>query len=765
MKKWTGLLVLVVLLSGCASPASPEATLPPVEGNEEFVTAEGVVEPERWVALRAPGPTTIAGVPVQEGEVVSAGDLLVELDATDAELAVRQAEAQLAAARARLVQARESPRPEQIALLEAHLLAAGVLVTQTVAARDVYLSGETEADLATLQAERVAASVAHEQAVDAHQESMRCYDVTLPGGGVQEICPALGPYEEMARAQEEAAHAALQAAQAQLEAVEGRSAAQLDEAQAGVAAALARRDAVRAQLALARAGSSPETIAAAEAGVEQAEAALARARATRDEYDVRAPFDGVVVDLPGAAGQAVTAGQPVAILATLRELQVRATDLTELDVARVTVGQPATIRVDGAPDRLLQGRVVRVDPQGREHLGDVTFPVFIALDEPAPDWLRWGMTVEVALGEGAASALPPRNGETTTGEPVIAEAVIEPQRWGTLTFTVPGRVAEVRVAEGDRVAAGDVLAVLNDTQAAVGVQEAEAALRAAEAELALRRAQPRPEDVAAAEAELAAAGEELAQALALQRQLTSGGAAAEVETVRAQLAEREARRVQLAAEIEWVEGGGDAARAERLREEMAVLEQEIEALRARLAALPRSAAAELRVAQAGVAAAAARRDVARAQLALVEAGSETWEIALAEAAVEQAQAALAAAEAALERSTLRAPFDGTVTQVHVEPGDRVAPGQAVLVMGTLDRLQVKTMDLLELDVARVAEGQPVAVRVDALRSQSFAGRVVQVGLRGELYRGDVTYPVVIELEEGAAGLMWGMTAVVEIGSR
>jgi hypothetical protein len=40
--------------------------------------------------------------------------------------------------------------------------------------------------------------------------------------------------------------------------------------------------------------------------------------------------------------------------------------------------------------------------------------------------------------------------------------------------------------------------------------------------------------------------------------------------------------------------------------------------------------------------------------------------------------------------------------------------------------------------------------------------VARIGLRSEDYRGDVVYPVIVELDEDAPGLRWGMTAVVEI---
>ncbi len=764
MKTWIVLLILLTVVTGCGSPASSQPILPPVQASEDVLNAEAVVEPERWVVLRAAGSATIAEVLVVEGDMVRAGDLLLTLDPTAAELRIQQAEARLTMAQAHLAQAREGVRRERIAVLEAETTAASAVVTQAMALRDVHLSGATEAELSALHADLVATDVAHQQAVDDHRETMRCYDVRLPGGGEEEVCPALGTYEEMARAREEAAYATLLAAQARIEAVEGSARAKIAEAQAGVVSAQARRDAVQAQLELARSGSTAEAIAAAEANVERAQAALERAQAARNDCQIQAPFDGWVTDLPRRPGEAVAPGQPVATLAALNQLQMRTTDLTELDVARVARGQPAVVTIDAAPEQPLRGRVVRIDQQGQEYLGDVTYPVFIALVEPVPTWLRWGMTAEVTLGEGSAFTSTIQGQDMPPGEPVIAEAVVEPEEWGELMFTVPGDVADLLVSPGDQVDEGDRLIMLDTTQAVLAVQEATAALRAAEAELALRRVQPRPEDISAAAAAVTAAEGELAQAVAVQRRLMAGGAEAEVATVEAQLDALEAQLVQMTAQLRWVEDDGDAKRAERMREDIAVIEREIVAHQDRRAALPRAAAAELRAAQAGVAAAAARRDVAQAELALVKAGSAPWEIALAEAQVDQAKAALAEAELVLEQATLRAPFDGVVTQVRVEMGDQVAPGQAVVVMGSLDRLQVETTDLIELDVPRVVEGQPVQVRVDGMRDRRFSGQVVQIGLRGEPYRGDVTYPVVIRLDE-ETDLLWGMTTVVEIQAR
>jgi HlyD family secretion protein len=139
------------------------------------------------------------------------------------------------------------------------------------------------------------------------------------------------------------------------------------------------------------------------------------------------------------------------------------------------------------------------------------------------------------------------------------------------------------------------------------------------------------------------------------------------------------------------------------------------------------------------------------------------EVAQAEARLRQSELAVARLELQVQDAELRAPFGGTVVEVHVEVGDQVSTGQAVIVMATLDRLEARTTDLTELDVVRVAVGQPVVVSVDALPGREFGGVVHEVALQAGDYRGDVVYAVTVELGDVAdVPLRWGMTALVKI---
>lgn len=136
---------------------------------------------------------------------------------------------------------------------------------------------------------------------------------------------------------------------------------------------------------------------------------------------------------------------------------------------------------------------------------------------------------------------------------------------------------------------------------------------------------------------------------------------------------------------------------------------------------------------------------------------------IADAKVLQAQAALEIAQAALAQGTLAAPFNGIVVAINIKPGEFVQPGQVVMVLGNLDDLQIETTDLSERDIANVQVGQAATVRLKAF-AQDFNGKVVAIAPRGEKAGGDVVYKVTIRLDDPPAGLMWGMSADVEIAT-
>ncbi|MBU0702660.1 MAG: efflux RND transporter periplasmic adaptor subunit [Chloroflexi bacterium] len=401
MKKWIGLLLGMLLLAGCGMGS--EATTEPVgetplsfqEGEDEVV-AESVIEPARWSALGFKTAGEVIEVLVEEGDAVETGDLLIRLDSTDAQLAVKQAAAALEGAQAQLALLRAGARPEEIAAAEAQLEAAKAAVTQAAAQRDQLIAGATEAEISAAKAQVAAALSQQRVARNAHDDTMKCQEVTLPGGGTREICPALGRFEEEARYNLHAADESLAAAQAQLDnLLAGPDADQVRAAGASVSAATAQQDAMQAQLDLVQAGPTVGEIAVAEAEVARAQAALESAEAAVGHTEVRAPFAGTVTAVNVEVGNTVGPGLAACVLATLDQLQARTTDLTEMDIVQVTVGQSAIVALDALPGQEFTGVVRQIALQAEDFRGEVVYAVIIELTDVADTPLRWGMTAWV----------------------------------------------------------------------------------------------------------------------------------------------------------------------------------------------------------------------------------------------------------------------------------------------------------------------------------------------------------------------------------
>jgi HlyD family secretion protein len=336
-----------------------------------------------------------------------------------------------------------------------------------------------------------------------------------------------------------------------------------------------------------------------------------------------------------------------------------------------------------------------------------------------------------------------------------------------LSTQTGGIVEQVLVEVGDEVEAGGLLVKLDPVDAELAVFEAEAQLANARAQVEQLKVQPRATDVAAAEQQVEEAEAGISQAMAERDRLASGVIWSDIAEAEAELeaaeAEREAARIdydELQDELEddIVEDWEGERAALRLR----AAGEGFEAAQIAVASARGSASARTDEVEAGVRSAEAQRDVAQAQLEQVKAGVSGEEIALAETEVAQAQVALEEAQLWLERCERRAPFDGTVGMVDVREGEQAQHGDLILTLGDLSTLRVETTDLDEIDVAKVGIGQSVDVSFDAFPDRIFEGRVIRINPMAEPGGGGVNYTTVIELEQLAPEIRWGMTAFVDI---
>lgn len=345
-----------------APTPTPEVTSQPA------VRARGKVIPARHASLSFETSGELVKWLVQEGDTVEVGQLLGELDTTQAQLALAQAEAELASAQANLTRAEKQHRYEteearlQLSTAEAQL------TQQRVSYPDL-----TEA---TIQVERAEKALA-----DANEAYRRAADT--PGlfktPGVQDH------YQEkidQARQDLEIARAAYATARGNRAATSQQVAARED-------------DVARAQLRLEKleAGIDPTLKQA----VEKAKLQLQEAQEALDACTLTAPFAGTVVLLEARERDWVQPGTPVLIIADLERLQVETTDLDEWGATHIQPGDEAEITFNAFDDLTLTGQVQEIALHGEElSSGDVAYPTIITLDAPEAR-LRWGMTVRVSI--------------------------------------------------------------------------------------------------------------------------------------------------------------------------------------------------------------------------------------------------------------------------------------------------------------------------------------------------------------------------------
>ena len=138
-------------------------------------------------------------------------------------------------------------------------------------------------------------------------------------------------------------------------------------------------------------GADAEQLAVLEARLQAAEAGLAA-------FSVIAPFDGVVAELNAKAGNSINAGEVAVTIADFSSWLIETTDLTEIDVVKLSEGQPVTVTLDAISGETLNGVIESIGQSYEEKQGDIVYPVTVALENSHPS-LRWGMTAVVTFEE------------------------------------------------------------------------------------------------------------------------------------------------------------------------------------------------------------------------------------------------------------------------------------------------------------------------------------------------------------------------------
>jgi len=128
--------------------------------------------------------------------------------------------------------------------------------------------------------------------------------------------------------------------------------------------------------------------------IQQRNNALADAQSTLADYSVKSPFDGIIATVTGVKGDNGSSGTAVATVITKQLLaQI---SLNEVDVAKVKIGDKATLTFDAAPDLSITGELVQIDTIGTSTQGVVNYNAKISFDTQ-DERIKPGMSATAAI--------------------------------------------------------------------------------------------------------------------------------------------------------------------------------------------------------------------------------------------------------------------------------------------------------------------------------------------------------------------------------
>lgn len=278
-----------------------------------------------------------------------------------------------------------------------------------------------------------------------------------------------------------------------------------------------------------------------------------------------------------------------------------------------------------------------------------------------------------------------------------------------VAFEVAGRIDAVHVRRGQVVKPGDVLAQLDDTLERLGRETRKDEVNAAKADLALLQAGARPEDMAA-----------------------------------------------LAADVRAASANEDLAAKARARV-LSLLDA---------GAIP---AAELDRTEADALRTAFQRRSLEDRLASLRSGARPQEISRARARLEATTSSLALTEERIARYTLRAKHEGSVVDVHVDPGELATVGTPALTMADTAHPYADVF-VPQGELHGVQIGTRADVRVDA-EAEALSGVVEHVSPKTEFTpkfvfsereRPHLVVRVRVRIEDPARKLHAGVPAFVRL---
>jgi multidrug efflux pump subunit AcrA (membrane-fusion protein) len=381
-----------------------------------------------------------------------------------------------------------------------------------------------------------------------------------------------------------------------------------------------------------------------------------------------------------------------------------------------------------------------------------------------------------------------------------------------LNFTTGGKVTAIDVNVGDHVAAGQVLATVDDTATKASLMTAEANVASAQQKLSQLQNPVTPQQAAVNAIGLQQANATIGNAqsaLAAQQTQSTLNATSYQKSVNQAEAQLQTDQNQLATDQAQLQSDQVAKNAQAAAADQQKVNADNQAIAKDSNAVANTKLAEtqglakdqqsLQQAQSAVASAQLAEQSTVANNAVKAAPPQPGDLATAQAAIVSAQAALVSAQQTEQGTTLTAPTDGTITAISGIVGQTMSgggvssstsatssgsssgsgagagsgsgsgssgssssgSGSGFMTLINLSQLQVKA-GFSETDAARVAVGQPATVTFAALPNEELAAHVSQIDATSTVTSNVVTYGVTLTLDNPTSEVKPGMTSTVTV---
>ncbi|MBX2998322.1 MAG: efflux RND transporter periplasmic adaptor subunit [Caldilineaceae bacterium] len=391
---WFGYQRLIASQAAAANAPAYETVAVSRGSINSTVSATGSIEPEAQVALSFRTAGRVAQVLVSVGQSVEAGQLLAQLDISDLELALEQAQVSLQISQAQLKKLETPPSENDLAAAQAAVTVAQASVASAEAGLSSAQAGYRQL-LTGPSAEELAVQESQVRQAEANvRQAQQAYDQVrgMPNVGA---LPQAAQLEQATIAYEVAR---AQFTVSQKPATEAQIASALSQiAQAELSVRQARSNLLTAQnnLDTLIKGPAEEDLEIARAQVRQAELNKIQSERSKDNARIFAPFTGVVSQVNTRQGELYSGGMPALVLTDLNRFHMTVL-VDELDVRQVQVGQTVRLSLDALPDADITGEVVSISPTASNVGGVVAYDVDIVPNQSEAQ-LRAGMSATAII--------------------------------------------------------------------------------------------------------------------------------------------------------------------------------------------------------------------------------------------------------------------------------------------------------------------------------------------------------------------------------